>query len=73
MNDFKKFTGDADADDNALTIALSNIISGIIIASGFLMAALIIATSFLWGWVGFISVIGIFILTLLAFTFCGDE
>jgi hypothetical protein len=71
MNDFKKFTGDAD--DSALTIALSNIVSGIIIASGFLMAALIIATSFLWGWIGFISVIGIFILTLLALAFCGDE
>ena len=71
MNDFKKFTGDAD--DNALTIALSNIVSGIIIAFGFLMGALIIATSFLWGWVGFISVIGIFILTLLALAFSGDE
>lgn len=47
MNDLKKFTGDAD--DNALTIALSNIINGVIIASGLLMTALIIATSFLWG------------------------
>lgn len=71
MNDFKKFIGNAD--DSALTIALSNIVSGIIIASGFLMAALIIATSFLWGWIGFISVISIFILTLLALAFCGDE
>lgn len=71
MNDFKKFTGDAD--DNAFTIALSNIISSIIIASGLLMATLIIVTSFLWGWIGFTSVIGIFILTLLALAFCGDE
>lgn len=71
MNDFKKFTGDAD--DNALTIALSNIVSGIIIASGFLMGALIVATSFLWGWIGFTSVIGTFIIALLALAFCGDE
>jgi hypothetical protein len=71
MNDFKKFTGDAD--DNALTIALSNIVSGIIIASGFLMGAVIVATSFLWGWIGFTSVISTFIITLLALAFCGDE
>ena len=71
MNDFKKFTGDAD--DNALTIALSNIVSGIIIASGFLMGALIVGTSFLWGWIGFTSVIGTFIIALLALAFCGDE
>lgn len=71
MNEFKKFTGDAD--DNALTIALSNIISGVIIASGFLMAATLIAVSFLWGWIGFTSVIGTFILTLLALAFGRDE
>lgn len=71
MNDFKKFIGDAD--DSALTIALSNIVSGIIITSGLLMAALVIATSFLWGWIGFVSVIGIFIVTLLAFAFCENE
>ena len=71
MNDFKKFTGDAD--DNALTIALSNIVSGIIIASGFLMGTVIVATSFLWGWIGFTSVISTFIITLLALAFCGDE
>ena len=71
MNDFKKFTGDAD--DNVLTMALSNIINGVIIASGLLLAATLIAVSFLWGWIGFTSVIGIFILTLLAFAFCGDE
>ena len=71
MNEFKKFTGEAD--DNALTIALSNIISGVIIASGFLMAATLIAVSFLWGWIGFTSVIGTFIIALLALAFCGDE
>ena len=71
MNEFKKFTGDAD--DNALTMALSNIISGVIIASGFLMAAILIAVSFLWGWIGFTSVIGIFILALLALAFGRDE
>ena len=55
MNDFKKFTGDAD--DNVLTMALSNIICGVIIASGFLLAAILVAVSFLWGWIGFTSVI----------------
>lgn len=71
MNDLRKIA--KNADDNALTIALSNIIGGVIIASGFLMAAILVAVSFLWGWIGFISVIATFIITLLALAFGGDE
>lgn len=71
MNDLRKIA--KDADDNALTIALSNIIGGVIIASGFLLAAILVAVSFLWGWIGFISVIATFIITLLALAFGGDE
>ena len=71
MNDFKKFIGNAD--DSALTIALSNIICGVIIASGFLLAAILVAVSFLWGWIGFTSVIVTFIITLLALAFGRDE
>lgn len=71
MNDLRKIA--KDADDNALTIALSNIIGGVIIASGFLLAAILVAVSFLWGWVGFTSVIITFIITLLALAFGGDE
>ena len=71
MNDLRKIA--KNADDNALTIALSNIIGGVIIASGFLTAAILVAVSFLWGWIGFISVIATFIITLLALAFGGDE
>ena len=71
MNDLRKIA--KNADDNALTIALSNIIGGVIIASGFLLAAILVAVSFLWGWIGFISVIATFIITLLALAFGGDE
>lgn len=71
MNDLRKIA--KNTDDNALTIALSNIISGVIITSGFLLAAILIAVSFLWGWIGFISVIATFIITLLALAFDGDE
>ena len=71
MNDLRKIA--KDANDNALTIALSNIIGGVIIASGFLLAAVLVAVSFLWGWIGFISVIATFIITLLALAFSGDE
>lgn len=71
MNDLRKIA--KDADESSLTIALSNIISGVIIASGFLLAAILVAVSFLWGWVGFTSVIVTFIITLLALAFGGDE
>jgi hypothetical protein len=71
MNDLRKIA--KDADESSLTIALSNIIGGVIIASGFLMAAILVAVSFLWGWIGFISVITTFIITLLALAFGGDE
>jgi hypothetical protein len=71
MNDLRKIA--KNADDSALTIALSNIIGGVIIASGFLMAAILVAVSFLWGWVGFTSVIITFIITLLALAFGRDE
>lgn len=71
MNDLRKIA--KDADENTLTIALSNIINGVIIASGLLMAATLLAVSFLWGWVGFASVIGTFIITLIALAFSGDE
>ena len=71
MNDLRKIA--KNADDSAFTIALSNIISGVIIASGFLLAAILVAVSFLWGWIGFISVIVTFIITLLALAFGGDE
>ena len=71
MNDLRKIA--KDADDSSLTIALSNIISGVIIASGFLLAAILVAVSFLWGWIGFTSVIITFIITLLALAFGGDE
>lgn len=71
MNDLRKIA--KDADENSLTIALSNIINGVIIASGLLMAATLLAVSFLWGWVGFASVIGTFIITLIALAFSGDE
>jgi hypothetical protein len=71
MNDLRKIA--KDADENALTIALSNIICGVIIASGFLLAAILVAVSFLWGWVGFTSVIITFIITLLALAFGTDE
>lgn len=71
MNDLRKIA--KDADENTLTIAMSNIINGVIIASGLLMAAILLAVSFLWGWVGFISVIGTFIITLIALAFDKDE
>lgn len=71
MNDLRKIA--KDADENALTIALSNIINGVIIASGFLLAAILVAVSFLWGWIGFTSVICTFIITLLALAFGKDE
>jgi hypothetical protein len=71
MNDLRKIA--KDADESSLTIALSNIISGVIIASGFLLAAILVAVSFLWGWVGFTSVIITFIITLLALAFGRDE
>ena len=71
MNDLRKIA--KDADDSSLTIALSNIISGVIIASGFLLATMLVAVSFLWGWIGFTSVIITFIITLLALAFSGDE
>lgn len=71
MNDLRKIA--KDADENTLTIAMSNIINGVIIASGLLIAAILFAVSFLWGWVGFISVIGTFIITLIALAFDKDE
>lgn len=71
MNDLRKIA--KDADENTLTIAMSNIINGVIIASGLLIAAILLAVSFLWGWVGFASVIGTFIITLIALAFGGDE
>ncbi len=71
MNDLRKIA--KDADENTLTIALSNIICGVIIASGLLMAATLLAISFLWGWIGFTLVICTFIITLLALAFNGDE
>lgn len=71
MNDLRKIA--KDADENTLTIALSNIVSGVVIASGLLMSAILVAVSFLWGWIGFISIIGAFIITLLVLAFGKDE
>ena len=71
MNDLRKIA--KDADENTLTIALSNIVSGVVIASGLLMSAILVAVSFLWGWIGFISVISTFIITLLVLAFGRDE
>lgn len=71
MNDLRKIA--KDADENTLTIALSNIVSGVVIASGLLMSAILVAVSFLCGWIGFISVISTFIITLLVLAFGRDE
>lgn len=60
------------ADDNTLTIALSNIISGVIIACALLMGTFIISCSFLWGWVGFATIVGIFTL-IISLIFIGHD
>ena len=71
MNEFKKLMGDTD--DSACTTALSKIISAMVIAGALIMSAIIIAASFLWGWVGFASVIAMFILTLLILVLGANE
>lgn len=59
-------------DNNALTIALSNIISGVIIACALLMSTFIISCSFIWGWVGFATIVGIFTL-IVSLIFIGHD
>ena len=71
MNEFKKLMGDTD--DSVCTTALSKIISAMVIAGALIMSAIIIAASFLWGWVGFASVIAMFILTLLILVLGANE
>ena len=71
MNEFKKLMGDTD--DSVCTTALSKIISAMVIAGALIMSAIIIAVSFLWGWVGFASVIVMFILTLLILVLGANE
>lgn len=71
MNEFKKLMGDTD--DSVCTTALSKIISAMVIAGALIMSAIIIAASFLWGWVGFASVIVMFILTLLILVLGANE
>ena len=62
-----------DADENTYTRALAYMIGSIIIAAGIIMSALIIAASFLWGWIGLISIIAAFIVTILALGINTDE
>ena len=71
MNDFKKILGEAD--DNAFATALSYIIGGIIIASGLIMSATILATAYVWGWIGFVSILGLFLITVIALSCANDE
>lgn len=55
-----------DADENTYTRALAYMIGSMAIAASIIMGALIIAVSFLWGWIGLISIIAVFIVTILA-------
>lgn len=61
------------ADENAYTKALAYMIDSIIITASIIMGALIIAASFLWGWIGLISIIVAFIVTILALGINIDE
>jgi hypothetical protein len=70
MNELKKILGDAD--DNAFATAVSYMISAIIIACGIIMAAFILATAYVWGWVGFVSVFVLFCVTVIALA-CGRD
>ena len=71
MNELRKLF--KDTDENTYTRALTYMIGSIIIAAGIIMSALIIAASFLWSWIGLISIIAAFIITLLAVGINIDE
>ena len=71
MNDFKRILGEAD--DNAFATALSYIISGIIIASGVVMSAIILAVAYVWGWIGLATILGLFFITVISLSCAKDE
>ena len=67
IKDLKRYFDESD--DNATFMGICNIISSIIIASSILFCAVLGCVTALWGWIGFATVLGLFIVSFIALTF----
>lgn len=71
LDNWKEIT--ENCDDSHATIGIANLVSSIIIALSIVFASLLISVSFIWGWIGFVSLIGLIILILTCILFANEE
>lgn len=60
-------------DDSHLTLGIINLTGYILIALAIILASLLISVSLIWGWVGFVSLIGLIISVWVCVCFAYEE
>lgn len=60
-------------DDSHLTLGIINLTGYILIALAIILASLFISVSLIWGWVGFVSLIGLIISVWFCACFAYEE
>lgn len=60
-------------DDSHLTLGIINLTGYILIALAIILASLFISVSLIWGWVGFVSLIGLIISVWFCVCFAYEE
>lgn len=60
-------------DDSHLSLGIINLTGSILIALAIILASLLISVSLIWGWVGFVSLIGLIILVWICACFTYEE
>lgn len=60
-------------DDSHLSLGIINLTGCILIALAIILASLLISVSLIWGWVGFVSLIGLIILVWACMCFAYEE
>lgn len=60
-------------DDSHLTLGIINLTGSNLIALAIILASLLISVSLIWGWVGFVSLIGLIISVWICACFADEE
>lgn len=60
-------------DDSHLSLGIINLTGSILIALAIILASLFISVSLIWGWIGFVSLIGLIILVWGCACFAYEE
>lgn len=59
--------------DNTEMIVVANMVAAALVSLSICCSALLLAVTYLWGWIGFTSLMGVCLLGFLAVIFCGDD